>query len=459
MAGIGFELKRVLKKGTLTSMLHTYTLSAALSSGPWVISMIVVMLIGMTGYAMSGLGGSQSGTFQSIVTYVMMLASSLLFSSFFQLPFTRFVADKIFEKREDLILPNFFGLLLVLTVMGTLFGIPLSLWLFSTQSDLFLLLFIAAFLTLNAVWIANILATSLRFFRITIFAYLGSYLLVFLLSLWLGRFGKEGLLAAFLIGNLLLLFILVMAIIFHYPSPWLVRFDFFRPRGFYWRLGIASLFYNMGVWIDKLIFWYHPATGNAVIDRLHASIVYDLPIFLAYLAIIPGMAVFFYRLEADFSEDYDRYYTLIRNEGTLGNILHHRYKMVETIRLALREILIVQGIFNLLIYLFSDKLFALLHLPQLYLPLFYIDLIGTQLQLAFMSVLALFFYLDRRHEAMILSVLFFFTNAAGTFASIEAGPYFFGYGFALSLLVVFLIALWWLRIVMERLEYETFMLQ
>ncbi|OQX74951.1 MAG: hypothetical protein B6D59_00735 [Campylobacteraceae bacterium 4484_4] len=459
MAGIGFELKRVLKKGTLGSMLHTYTLSAMLSSGPWVISMIVVMLIGMVSAAISGAGGSQSGQFQSIVTYVMMLASSLVFSSFFQLPFTRFVADRIFEKREDLILPNFFGLLTVISAVGILFAIPFSLWLFDSQSNLFLVLFIATFLTLNSVWIANILATSLRFFRITIFAYLGSYLLVFVLALLLEPYGKEGLLGAFLAGNLLLLFILVMAIIYHYPSPWLLRFDFFRKKGFYWYLGMASLFYNLGIWIDKLIFWYHPLTGFAVIDRLHASVVYDLPIFLAYLAIIPGMAVFFYRLEADFSEDYDNYYNLIRQEGTLGNIRRNRYRMIGTIRLALREILIIQGIFNLILFLFSGRIFEMLHLPQLYLPLFYIDLVGTQLQLGFMSVLAILFYLDRQREAMVLSVLFFLMNAGGTLLSIQAGPYFFGYGFALSLLVVFLIGLYWLRYVMERLEYETFMLQ
>ena len=458
MAGIGFELKKILKKGTLSSMLHTYSISAALSSGPWVISMIVIMMIGFVSFSISKTS-MQSSEFQSIITYVLMLASSLIFTSFFQLPFTRFVADRIFEKKEYLVLPNFFGLLIVIFGMGVVFIIPFSLWFFYSQSNLFLLLFMATFLVLNGVWISNILATSLRFFRITILAYLVSYLLIFVLAILLKPYGKEGLLISFLLGNMLLFFILVMAIIYHYPSHYLVRFDFFRKKDFYFKLGITGMFYNFGIWIDKIIFWYSPLTGYAVIDRLHTSIVYDMPIFLAYLSIIPGMAVFFYRLEADFSENYDKYYDAVRTSGTLKTIREERYKMIGTIRIALREILIIQGIFNLIILMVSQPLFAMLKIPQLYLSLFYIDLLGTQLQLGFMSVLAILFYLDRQKEAMVLSILFFFCNAAGSWLSIQMGPYFFGYGFTLALLSVFVISLVWLRYVMQRLEYETFMLQ
>ena len=98
-------------------------------------------------------------------------------------------------------------------------------------------------------------------------------------------------------------------------------------------------------------------------------------------------------------------------------------------------------------------------MPKLFLPLFYIDLIGTQIQLGFMSILAFLFYIDRRKEAMILSILFFVGNVLLTFVSIELGPYFFGYGFSVSLLIVFIGSLFYLRKVLKRLNYETFMLQ
>jgi polysaccharide biosynthesis protein PelG len=458
MAGIGFELKKIIEKKTLFALIKTYGFSAALSSGPWVISMIIVLLIGFFNIYLFG-SGSDVGRFQSVVTYVIMLASSLVFTGFLQLPFTRFIADTIYKDREDLVVPNFLGLLTILLIAGFIISIPLGKWFFYDQSKLFILIFISTFLVLNAVWISNILAISLRFYKVVIATYFIAYSGILFLSIYWHSLSVEGLLLAFLVGNTFLFFVLLIAIVKHYPSTMLIRFDFFNMKKFYWSLGFAGFFYNAGVWIDKLIFWYHPLTGSHVIGNIHTSVVYDLPIFLAYLAIIPGMAVFFYRLEADFSQHYDNYYDSVRKGGVLSVINRHRQAMINSIRLAIREVFIIQGFFSILLFLFAEELFSFLKLPQLYLPLFYIDLVGTQLQLAFMSILAILFYLDRRHSAAVLTIVFFLTNALFTYISIYLGPYFFGYGFAVSLLVVALLALITLKRVMHRINYETFMLQ
>ncbi len=77
-------------------------------------------------------------------------------------------------------------------------------------------------------------------------------------------------------------------------------------------------------------------------------------------------------------------------------------------------------------------------LPKLYLPLFYVDVIGVQLQLGFMSILAYLYYLDRQKEALLYTSLFVILNALLTWASIKLGPYFYGYGFSVALLILFL---------------------
>ena len=46
MAGIGFELKKILKKDTLLSILEAYGLAGIVSSGPWVLSIVALMAIG-----------------------------------------------------------------------------------------------------------------------------------------------------------------------------------------------------------------------------------------------------------------------------------------------------------------------------------------------------------------------------------------------------------------------------
>ena len=238
-----------------------------------------------------------------------------------------------------------------------------------------------------------------------------------------------------------------------------MKLDFFMKSNFYWSLAIAGLAYNLGSWIDKFIFWYHPLTGNEVIGKLHASVVYDIPIFLAYLSILPGMAIFFYRLEVDFAQKYDLYYDAVRNGGTLGMIRRYKNEMTSVIRHAIHEIIIIQGILDIFLFLTVDKVFDILKIPQLYLGLLYILTIGALLQLAFMSVLAILYYLDRKIVAMWLSISFFVLNAVLTWTSIYMGPAMFGYGYTVSLLIVFTASLVVVRNELDRLDYETFMLQ
>jgi uncharacterized membrane protein len=244
-----------------------------------------------------------------------------------------------------------------------------------------------------------------------------------------------------------------------YESNRFISFRFFNNSDFYWSLGFAGLFYNLGVWVDKFIFWYHPATGHIVIGKLHASVVYDMPIFLAYLSILPGMAIFFYRLESDFAEKYDLYYDAVRSGGTLKSIKQYKNGMTEVIRHAIHEILMIQGIIDVILFLSAPTVFDILKIPQLYLGLLYILTIGAILQISFMSVLAILYYLDRKKVAMWLCILFFVLNGAFTLISIDIGPAMFGYGYTIALLFVFIASLIVLRNEMDRLDYETFMLQ
>ena len=47
MAGIGFELRKILSRDSYTATLHAYVYAGLISSGPWVLSIISVMLVGI----------------------------------------------------------------------------------------------------------------------------------------------------------------------------------------------------------------------------------------------------------------------------------------------------------------------------------------------------------------------------------------------------------------------------
>jgi uncharacterized membrane protein len=457
MAGIGFELRKVLKADRLLSLTKIYGYSAILSSGPWVISILAIVLVGFINIANMG-EISDASRFQVVITYAIALASSLIITGVLQLPFTRYVADLIFNHREDEILPSYFGAIFLSWIMGIPTVIPFYLWVFEDQSVVFLVGVICTFLILCGVWISSILAASLKYYRNIVWAYFISYTFIVLASYYLGD-SIEMLIYIFFFGNSILFVILMSYIIKSYNSSVFMKVDFFLAKNFYWTLGLAGLFYNLGAWVDKFIFWYHPATGHNVIGKLNASIVYDMPIFLAYLSILPGMAIFFFRLESDFAEKYDLYYDAVRSGGTLGMIKRYRNDMIDVIRHAVHEILMIQGILDIVLFLSAPYVFDALHIPQLYLGLLYILTIGAMLQIAFMSVLAILYYLDRKKVAMWLCIAFFVGNTVLTLLSIGMGPAMFGYGYTVSLLLVFLASLVVIRNEMDRLDYETFMLQ
>jgi len=466
MAGIGFQLKRTLEEKTITAMFKTFGYSAVLSSGPWVISMIIILGIGLTNIYLFHTKGSDGTMLKASVTYVSALALSSVYTGFFQLPFTRFIADRTYEKRHYLVLPNFFGMIIVTILLGLILATIVGIFLFYSQSNLFVLLYITLFIVLSCVWIANILAASLKLYKQVLWFYLLGYISIYISYIFLQQYGIIGLLISFIMGNSILFILLFLGIIIHYPSSnknnkKFVRFDMFKQNygKFYWKLAWSGMFYNIAIWIDKVIFWFSPIVGYMVIDNLHASMVYDFPIFLAYLSIIPGMALFFYRLEADFANMYSKFYGAINNHGTLKQIKEYKQGMIDSVKLSIQEIFIVQGAFNILLFLSADKIFELLLLPKLYLPLFYIDVIGVQLQLGFMSILAYLYYLDRQKEALIYTLLFVLINALLTWVSIQLGPYFYGYGFSVALLILFVSSIYTLNKILRELDYETFMLQ
>jgi len=466
MAGIGFELKQILKEKSLTAVFKTFGYSAVLSSGPWVISMIIILGIGLSNIYFYHTEDPTQTMLKASVTYVSALAISSVYTGFFQLPFTRFIADRMYEKKHYLILPNFIGTIMF-TIVGAFFiALPLAIFLFETQSNLFVLLYITLFIVLSCVWIANILAATLKLYKQVIIFYLLGYSLIYLCAYLLRDYGVIGILVSLIIGNSLLFILLFMGIIYYYPSynqenQRFIRFDIFKQTygKFYWKLGFSGMFYNIAIWIDKAIFWFSPIVGYVVIDKLHASMVYDFPIFLAYLSIIPGMAIFFFRLEVDFALAFDNFYRAISKHGTLSQIKHHKQQMINAVKRSIQEILFVQGMFNILLFLSAEKIFEVLRLPKLYLPLFYIDVIGVQLQLGFMSILAYLYYLDKQKEALLYTLAFVLLNALLTYISIHLGPYFYGYGYSVTLLILFVASIRTLNTILQELDYETFMLQ
>jgi uncharacterized membrane protein len=457
MAGIGFELRKLLQKDSYFGLFQAYAYAGIISSGPWVLSIVGILFVGFLSLGVV-FPHMLIVQFQVSVTYLIL--SSLILTGFIQLGFTRFIADNLFRKLDKQVLPNFNGMLLVVTSVSGIVGLLAIFLFFSGMSVSYRLLMLAGFVILCAIWVATIFLSGMKQYKEIVVLFAIGYTVTVLGALLLRTHGMEGLLLGFVIGHFVLLVGMVALTLRTFPlNDAFISFDFMRPGAMYTSLVWAGFLYNLAVWVDKLMFWFYPDTSQSIIGPLRASLIYDFPIFLAYLAIIPGMAVFLVRIETDFVEYYEKFYDAVREGGSLDHIETMRDNMLFTVRQGLFEIVKIQAIAVLLVFVLGEKLLGWLGISSLYLPLLDVDVVAAGLQVVLLGILNIFFYLDKRRIVVFLCVLFLFANIALTSLSLYLGASYYGYGFALSLLITVLTGMQLLSRKLDTLEYETFMLQ
>lgn len=456
MAGIGFELRKLLKKDSLLGLLQAYTYAGVIGSGAWVLSIVGILLIGVLSHAVV-LPSVAVTQFQVSVTY--LIAVSLVFTGIVQLAFTRFISDRLFDKRDDLVMPNFNGLLLVVIAAAGVLGIALMFTLFRGLPIAYRVLMLAGFVLMCAIWVATIFLSGLKMYKAIVMLYALGYAITVIGALIMRPWGLAGLLLGFVIGHFVLFVGMWGLTAYHYRPPTPIAFDFADRKTMYGSLMAIGLLYNLGIWIDKFMFWGSPATGESIIGPLRASVIYDLPVFMAYLSIIPGMAVFLVRIETDFVEYYEKFYDAVRTGGSLEFIQEMRDEMVYSIRQGLAEIAKIQTIAVLIVFVAGPSLLALLGISELYLPLLHIQTVGASLQVVFLALLNVFFYLDRRRIIFFLCAQFFVLNLILTAITLKLGAPFYGYGYSIAVLLSLGTGLYLLDRKLGRLEYETFMLQ
>lgn len=456
MAGIGFELRKLLKRDSLLGMMQAYAYAGIISSGPWILSILGILIIGVMSVSIV-VPNLLITQFQVSVTYI--IAVSLVLTGLAQLAFTRFTADRLFERKPEMILPNFNGLLLWVTALSGFLGLLVVLFLFPDESLIYRLLMLAGFVTVSNIWIATIFLSGMKEYKAILVLFAVGYTITVIMALLLRPYGLEGLLGGFVLGQFVLLIGMIILILRNYPSSHFISFAFLEGRYLYPTLVAVGFFYNLGIWLDKFMFWFYPATSQAVIGPLRASVVYDIPVFLAYLSIIPGMAVFLVKMETDFVEYYDRFYDAVRGGGSLEHIEEMRNEMVYIVRQGIWQILKIQTITALVLLVTSDVLLGVLKISDLYLPLLFVNLISAALQVVFLGLLNVFFYLDKRRVVLALTGGFVALNGLFTAVTLFLGPKYYGYGFALALVVIVMAAMYVLDRKLESLEYDTFMLQ
>jgi uncharacterized membrane protein len=455
VAGVGFSLKKLRDDDSYTGLIRLYGAAGIISSGPWLLSILTLLFIGIIGRQLVP-NTVALQRFQVSVTW--LFAASLLWTGPLQLMFTRFIADRDYLGEHDQTLPNLHGALAVVGAATFALAVPFVVQ-FEDSSWLFKWLLASAFVVLSQTWMAIIVLTGLRAHMHVFGCFALGYGVTFIGCMLGAPYGETGLLGGFVAGQSALLFSSLAVLANKMPAKSPVAFRFLERRSLFFELGVVGLLYNLGVWIDKLIFWWSPGTGQRVLGPLYASEVYDLPIFLAYLTIVPGMAVFLVRVETDFAEAHHAFYAAVRNGAPLLRLETLCQEMTDSARRAVIDIVKIQGITLVVCATLGPWLLKVAGISDLHLPLFYIDAAGVALQVIMLAVTSMFFYLDRRRAVSWLTFMLFASNASLTYLTQRMGPEFYGYGFAIAMAITSLAGLVALSRTFQHLVRDTFMRQ
>ena len=450
MAGIGFELKKILKRGTFISDMRAFFYAALVSSGPWLMSIICLAILGM--YHGSGHGLIEHEIFRSTVIYTY--AFSLVLVGIVQLVATRYLADRFYEKNIQIALSTFLTCSVLLLFFAALFST--LCYSFFHISFLHKFCGVVLFMIVDMIWLSMIFLSAIKDYNSIVYAFAGGSLLSIIAGFRLGRYlGTEGYVMGYLLGQALTFFWLLARLLKEFPASGLWDWGLMGYFRKYWDLMCIGFIFNLAIWADKFVFWVAPGS-RMIVPWFRTNDLYEAPVFFSYITIVPTLAMFLINIETRFYEHYVEYYGKIMGKWDMRSILGEKDKMIEALKESMRDVFAIQGAITVLCLIFAQELAKAAGLNPLQVPLFRIALVGSLLQVLLALNIIVLFYFDLRRSVLVVSSVFLISNAGLSYLTTRMGFQFYGYGYMYACLISLVLAFCILQGKMRDLEYITF---
>ncbi|MBT5855703.1 exopolysaccharide Pel transporter PelG [bacterium] len=454
MAGIGFRLQALLDEESYLSTFKAYLFGAIIACGPWIIT---ISTLGIIGFFQSKLFAPT--VIQAFrITIVYLFASSLMINGIIQLPLTRYVADLMYLRKKNQCFPTYIGALVTVGGVQLLVGITSILYLDNWGFwEAFHIL--GLFQIVSFIWIAMLFLSAAKDYMAIVYAYLVGGLAGILTSYILGQYwGVLGYYAGLTLGHFVILAWLTIRIKIEFPSEELIDFGFFKTAKSIPSLVLIGIIYQLSVWIDHFVFWAS-SHADVRLGALQTCTLYDIPMFLAYVTVIPALAIFLVRTETDFYQHYKLFFEAIQSKKTYKAIHQAKEALVQSLLRSASLLVKRQGLVTLILLLVIPYLIEPMKLEWVYLGILRIDILACFLQVLFQMVVIFLLYFEFRRAVLTLVSIFTLLNLGGSILTLYIGLPAFGYGYFFASFISLLLGILILNHRLNRLEYTTFMKQ
>jgi uncharacterized membrane protein len=452
MAGIGFALRKLGAQQSLASAAAAFGVSAVVSVGPWLFTVIAVAALYYTSAPVIGLETLYA--FRTALIY--NFAITLVASAPVAMIATRLLADRIYD-RDTREAP---GVLIAALGLTMITQAPIALTLYLGVANLPAELKFAAvvnYFLVAALWVASVFLTALKDFASVTAAFAVGLLIAFLAGYALMPFGAAGLMMGFSIGLAVALFVLIARTFAEYPydaGGWRLLFDYFRR---FPEVALSGLVYNAAIWIDKWVMWTAPEAVWPQ-SNLVTFPVYDGAMFFAQLTLIPAFALFVMSVETSFFGVYRRFYRTIDGHGSWSRIDAAHQDIVRTMSESARRLIAMQVCIAAFAILLSPGIAAAFGIHGQQMGIFRFGVLGSLFHALFLFASIALAYFDLRRQVLIAQCVFLGLNALLTWASVQLGFAWYGYGYFAAAALAFGYVSAVLIYEVGRLPYATFVL-
>ncbi len=355
MAGIGFEIKKLLKNKGVFSALGGYFFAVFASVGP-VLCTTTYMLVIRGIFRSAGLSMYKQSLMFGGLMYAFL--GALLISSAINMVLSRYVADSLYTGNEKKIFPSLLGAMaLTVTICGVVsfpFIIILDL------PPLYELLIYFHLVTMSLAYIVMVYVSAVKdYFKVSMSFLLGTGVGVVLALLLIVGLNLD-IIYSVMLATITNFAITTLMLVFYVNTFFKERdksyFDFLRYFKKFPRLIGISLFYMISLFIHNILIWTTDISMN-IENIFFMAPSYDFPAFIALMTVLPAMVIFVVKTETSFFEDYKEYIKMLSGGGTLKDLQAAQKDMVTNMYNKLIQLVQVQLIITCIAIVASRYIF------------------------------------------------------------------------------------------------------
>jgi len=394
----------MIDHGSLTGTLGAYLTGVAVTSAPWLLTTTVLMSLRI----LARHNGAPD--FQSVEHLLTVIyAVTVVLSAPVHVVVSRYTADRLYDKRLDLIAAplrralalTMFGFAVVGAIAMAVMGVPLALGIAGAIVTVIV----------GAQWLALSVGGGMSSPMTVLYAFGFGAPISLIAPMAIQRLfhlGAVGYLYGFGAGQLVTLVIMLNGVARAIPEQSDETARLAPAFSEYRLLALSALAYYLSIWIDKLVIY--------VVAGHDPAALYAAVSALAWFSVIPAFGWIYVQIETVFYRRFRAFYDDLEGGASLRQLQSRADAVTtETVRI-LCGAGVVQAAVTAVALLGAPYLMRLAGLAPVAVLPFRLAVVGAALQVITLLEILVLYYFDLRRDALWVSLVLFFGEASLTLA-------------------------------------------